>query len=92
MSEMIERGARALAAKHYAKRFNRPADDPNVVGNVHANWNIFADDARTVIEAMREPTQEMCMAADALDEVSKGVLITPIPYRAWEAMIDEALK
>jgi len=48
--------------------------------------------ARLAIEALREPTDEMIAAANALDEVSKGVLITPTPGAAWQAMIDAALK
>ena len=78
MSEMVERVARMLAdLADFA-----PDDD----------WHLFKNKATAVIEAMREPTDAMCRAADALDSVSKGVLITPIPAKAWEAMIDEALK
>ncbi len=47
--------------------------------------------ATIALEAMREPTDLMVDAANALDVVSKGVLITPIPSQAWGAMIDAAL-
>jgi nucleoside diphosphate kinase len=58
MSYMIERVSRALAAKHYAKRFDRPLDDDHVLMNVNGNWQIFSVDAQTAIEAMRELPEE----------------------------------
>ncbi|MCA3704275.1 MAG: hypothetical protein INF12_14730 [Methylobacterium sp.] len=82
--KMVEKVARALCAKHYAKRFCVALDDPHVTANMH-NWPNFKDNARTSIEAMREPTAEMWAAweehADTGDVEDE-----------WRAMIDAALR
>lgn len=91
MSEMIEEVAKAMWDVRRAHA--------NGAGVFLEFWgdgtipkaNGIMQEARAAIEAMREPTDAMVNAANALDEVSKGVLITPIPERAWEAMIDAAL-
>ena len=77
---MVERVARALATKHYADRFDKPAEDDHVQMNVDAGWGIFAEDARLAIEAMREPTFAM------RKECSFSVAEID-----WPAMIDAAL-
>ncbi len=81
MTDKLEEVARAICAEQ--GRSWGAAD-----ASAHDRWR---DLARAAIEAMREPTDEMCAAADSLDVVNKGVLITPTPYRAWQAMIDAAL-
>jgi hypothetical protein len=91
MSEMIERGARALATKHYVNRFGRPEDDAIVVGNVDANWHIFSEDSRTVIDAMREPTEAMINNPLARC-YNTGQFADKEVRRIYSSMIDEALK
>jgi len=105
MSEMVERVAKALYSEYPedwddALRIVNKTFGGDGFMNKHpdtwANYKAEVDEARgkarRAIEAMREPTEAMCMAADALDTISGGVLMTPIPAKAWEAMIDEALK
>ena len=77
MNEMIERVARAMAE----------ADVHNTA------WKLYVREARAAIEAMREPTEEMFVAAYAVnggkwtdDEYE------PPPKICWSAMIDAALK
>lgn len=41
----IEKGAKALAALHYAVRFAKKPDDPHVLANVKGNWHRFCDQA-----------------------------------------------
>lgn len=88
VSEMVERGARRLAARHYAERFGKDESDPHVKSNVDGNWHIFVTQVRDVIESMREPTE--AMRAVALrwsgDELDQGGLC-----EFHEAMIDSAL-
>jgi hypothetical protein len=88
MSEMIERVARRLAAKHYSERFSLPADHPQVAANVDGNWHVFADDARAAIEAMREPPFPIIRAMLNTKDDDGGDLHA----RKWEAAIDAALE
>lgn len=84
MSEMVERVAKALFQwQHGHDRWDEA--EPDVREDA-------CEAARAAIEAMREPTEAMCDAADALDRVEAGVLRTEVPFDAWIAMIDEALK
>jgi hypothetical protein len=69
MSNMIERVARAMCA----------ADGGSQEVDVHH----YLDMARAAIEAMREPTEAMCEAADAVE--------CNQPECIWQAMIDAAL-
>jgi hypothetical protein len=48
----VEAGARAVAVRHYAQRFGKPADDPHVKANADANWNIFTEDVRAALTAV----------------------------------------
>jgi len=64
MSEMIDKVARALCEQHYCARFGKLSDDPHVRFNVNGNWWSFQDQARTAIEAMREPTDAMAEFAE----------------------------
>ena len=72
----LERAARAVAARHYAKRFGKPASDPHVVMNANGNWGIFVDDARTAIEAY-----VAAVPADAapLDHPAVRALLATVP-------------
>lgn len=77
MSEMIERVARALHAKH---------------GRV-TEWQDYIGQARTAIAAMRAPTEAMCKAAlrdvDPGLFLKNQLLYQDA---VWFARIDEALK
>lgn len=48
----------------------------------------YLDYARAAIEAMREPTEAMCSAAEDSGSLEAG----SSPFGAWQAMIDAALK
>lgn len=76
-NSMVERVAKALAKED---------------GLGHDFWRQCIPAARAAIEAMREPTDAMCDAADALDRVEHDVLKTALPFDAWIAMVDEALR
>ena len=85
MSEMIERLALAIEATMFA-----PHELPLDTG-LHAKYR---ETARAVIEAMREPTQEMRLAAvaewsrpDPTPEHESTLVFNAI----WRAMIDAAL-
>lgn len=63
---------------------------------IEATYEQFADPtpaqrARAAIEAMREPTGEMCQAA-MLTAVRENKGIEYAPSQGWQAMIDECLK
>lgn len=47
-----------------------------------SEFTSYGDAARAVIEAMREPSEQMLFAADWLENGTRG---------AWQAMIDAAL-
>jgi hypothetical protein len=81
VTEMIERICRAKAAKHYAKRFGKPETDRHVLVNVDSNWNIFENEVRETIEAMRDLPEE------------PGPRYTAGEYsrRTQESMVDDAL-
>jgi hypothetical protein len=96
MSEMVELVARHLAAKHYADRFGRPADDPYVMLNANACWSNFAGTARAAIDAMREHTEAMLDAGtaalwDACFGSDPGWLPGSKANEVWQEMIDAAL-
>lgn len=61
---LVEKAARALCARHYAKRFNKPESDPHVQINVKENWQIFIEDARVVLVVAVE---ECAKVADNLE-------------------------
>jgi hypothetical protein len=75
MSEMVERVARAIcSATNIAMdgETDVAMDNPDFVIPAHrrldrksiARWELYVRQARVAIEAMREPTDEMCEAAD----------------------------
>jgi hypothetical protein len=75
MSEMIERVARALCSLDWGSL-------PEGGGPV---FEIYFRQARAAIEAMREPTEGMVLAAIRADA-------DDMPFAQWRAMIDEVLK
>lgn len=93
MTTMIEKVARALAAKHYADRFSKAANDEHVNMNVDGNWPIFTDDAKVAIQAMREPSEKVLdaglMVFCELDGVCSSEFVL---NEVHKAMIDAALK
>lgn len=74
---MIERVARRLAQLEVGEG-ERLAD---------AFWHQFIGDARSVLTAMREPTEAMIEAAYAVEPDGR----VPALSDAWTAMIDAAL-
>lgn len=88
---MIEKVARGIATKHYEKRFH-PSKIEQIKANVDANWNIFIEEAKAAIAAMREPTEEMiesCMltGGEKYNGPSKRIL-----KEMWQIQIEAALK
>ena len=90
MSEMIDRVARAIAIFELGGD-EVAADSPALrwdltleknVKQDFPNWHDYRRSARAAIEAMREPTDAMCVAAE--DEVGERDI--------FRAMIDEALR
>jgi hypothetical protein len=77
MSEMITRIHDLLQRR----LFDEPADDLIIV-------------AREIIEAMKEPTDEMMVAAENAEPVlsSFAEKAESPSYRAWQAMLTEALR
>lgn len=96
---MIERVARAAFAQtekrgRLAGYSGAPMTWDTESEALHDDWRAVA---RAAIEAMREPTEAMCKAGNALTLVS-GTMSGcwsdhhPEPEYAWGAMIDAALK
>lgn len=81
MTTMIERVATALHEK---------ACEQDVCGYLDAKIDCVGL-AIAAIEAMREPTEEMCSAYDWHDSWSY-VVEAPTATQAWQTMIDVALK
>lgn len=76
---MIEKVARVLAFDHH-----RTED----------NWQEWSGVARSVIEAMRDPTGEMIDAGAETYEAEPwvtGCSLDGQPSKAWRAMVDAAL-
>lgn len=78
-AELIEAMARAEARRHYAERFQKPADDPHVAMNVRSNWNIFAAQCDRSLSAIEQagmvvvpkvPTEGMLNAAFDVYEIN----------------------
>lgn len=90
MTDMIERVARAISAMrnktaewdHDAAGFD--ADPP------HFPWGKATNEARAVLEAMREPTFPMEQAGGERQHFSSHQWGNP--KECWRAMIDAALK
>lgn len=77
MSEMVERVARAISAKHDWKEWEQTHDES-------PPWSPYIDDARAAIAAMRNPTEEMVIAV--------AQQYGPALEADYQAMIDGALK
>lgn len=95
MSEMIERGAIAMQERFKDRIANVVGKPFAETGVELPSMDIWRDYAAAVITAMREPTEAMEDAADALDDW--GVPSDPGSGNAsavahWHAMIEEALK
>lgn len=90
--EMVERVARALAAQSFEAAGN---DKPGPSAAAERRWPHFVPQARTAIEAMREPTEAMLRASPLIGTgiTEKGDWATNTrPAQAvWPAMIDAAL-
>lgn len=86
MSAIIERIAKILWENSGGKPHHsydiRPAMS---VPESDPNWQEFVPLARTILEAIREPTDAMLTAAAGLTEGEGG------PTETWQAMIDAAL-
>ena len=77
MSDMIEQVARAMRRNKFV-RTRRTVFDETIPPTENE-----MDDARAAIEAMREPTDEMCMAGfEDASFSNRGI---------WKSMIDAAL-
>jgi len=83
----VERAARALLR---SKRNGPPESYPPgyVDAHVEKYWHLMVDDARVVIESLREPTPEMCTEPDFHDNCAMcgGHL------EGYREMIGKALK
>lgn len=85
---MIERVARMICANQ--------GGDPDAItygegaawGKSWTGWQAYANEAREIIAAMREPTDDMVDAGEATAD--RPCLCMSARY-AWRAMIDEAL-
>lgn len=81
MSEMVERVARAICKARFSNGGN--ADDDGWDDAPEKFKDEYLAEARAVIEAMREPTNAMMLAAHQLEH--------PVFDDIWETMIDAAL-
>ena len=87
MSDIVERGARAMAVAN--------GEDPDMEciapsGEIVPGWLSYAPLLRAAIAAMREPSEAMEKAyRDAVESHCMGVAIGA--GHAWSAMIDAAL-
>lgn len=86
MSDMTERVARAICKAHYIYDDYNEEEAQRAADNEWVDWCV---EARAAIEAMREPTGEMLLAAwgSEDDQGEPGVTES-----TWTAMIDAALK
>ncbi len=102
---MIERGARALCTVRgqryeawWAEKFGDDKDDdpwPQWGQVEEGARQEFYEEARAVIESLREPTDAMVRAAQKAQTFSPGFGpdISPGQDKAkWQAMIDEILR
>jgi len=94
MSEsMVERVARAIAASNFE------SDDPAYTSShIDANWDIYVEQARAAIEAMREPSLDMVDSACfawiklylAFEGQKRQSTIGELVTATHNAMIDDA--
>ncbi len=55
-AKAVEVAARAVGTARYMHEFSVPNDHPDVVGNVNANWWIFAPDVEFIVRAYLSAT------------------------------------
>jgi hypothetical protein len=88
MSEMVERVAKAMAARRAL--YVGIEVDEIVINDDNERvpyWTLYAEEARVAIEAMREPTFNMVrVGTQRFDNVSWGDI-----EECWHFMIDAAL-
>lgn len=82
---MIERVAKGIAQDYYMRRFKLPADNDLMTIELKGNWQLWANEAKAAIAAMREPDLKMIEAGDTAIETYRASVL------AWRAMIDVAL-
>ncbi len=87
LGEMVERVARAQRRRRFERTRRLGAGQPVGIYDpeVEPTANEM-DDARAAIEAMRDPTEEMLVAAYPHSGVNRE-----IARQDWQAMIDKAL-
>ena len=79
----VERAARALAARDW----DLAGNDGHRESVVDRRWPRYVPTVLTVLQAIREPTQEMEEAArDTYDPYDRSDRLMPEP--CWQAMID----
>lgn len=92
---MIERMARELARAYIVERTGF-CDHPQNREWIDEQWVDFTETAQSVLLAMREPTEAMQIVGGRIVAgLSSGRAIEPYEDdagRAWQAMIDAALK
>ena len=90
MTTMVERVARLLAEKDgvhpdwTASGMGMPGPEDNEPG-----WKLYEDDAKAIIQAMREPTEAMVDAA--FKNMDQNGYVKGNPASDYTAMIDAAL-
>jgi hypothetical protein len=86
MSEMIERVARAIFNEELVREGKPPLSDKSWDGVRRIFPIMLIPQARAAIEAMREYSNEMYVAAASVSSASDQDIIN-----IWQAMIDAAL-
>lgn len=84
----LERAARAVC-----DRYGHDPDSDDQVGLGEpgdVNWNMYEDDARAVMQALREPSEAMVRAGDS--QTPDYEQQTANVYDVWQAMLDAALE
>lgn len=99
MSEMIERVARAIIAVNAPQMMKgwSALTDEQRAAEIDHGWDLWKDEARAAIRAMREPTGPMAFAAKRMEkrlgeDGPVEVNYVAVAYDIWPKMIDEALK
>ena len=93
-NEMVERVAHTLYDER--KRICEEFGGYQFFTSWDEDNEVFHDqlrrEARAVIAAMREPTENMYFTGDREYERERDSILGPAPIPMWRAMIDEALK
>lgn len=91
MSEMVERVARVLAKSNGVDPDGSSAgtfDGGSLLRGI-PGWQNFSDEARLVITAMREPSEQMMHQAN--EDYGGLIMDKSIAKCSWRCMVDEAL-